>query len=182
MHVFKPSTEGWLGKYEDNTLTIERPTDSRIHKSLHGTTRQLVFNAVQGTKEGFTKELEIRGVGYQASNQGTGAIHPSGIENVQFTNCIINGSLPDEVEIIAEDSSTIQLNHCLIRSQNLVNASIASQCIFNEIPGFFDPGLRNFKLTETSVARDAGMSVGIVVDRGNQTRDGMPDIGCWEYQ
>ena len=57
-------------KYEDNTLTIERPTDSRTHKSLHGTTRQLVFNAVQGTKEGFTKELEIRGVGYQASNQG----------------------------------------------------------------------------------------------------------------
>ena len=56
--------------YEDNTLTIERPTDSRTHKSLHGTTRQLVFNAVQGTKEGFTKELEIRGVGYQASNQG----------------------------------------------------------------------------------------------------------------
>ena len=56
--------------YEDNTLTIERPTDSRTHKSLHGTTRQLVFNAVQGTKEGFNKELEIRGVGYQASNQG----------------------------------------------------------------------------------------------------------------
>ena len=56
--------------YENNTLTIERLTDSRAHKSLHGTTRQLVFNAVQGTKEGFTKELEIRGVGYQASNQG----------------------------------------------------------------------------------------------------------------
>ena len=56
--------------YEDNILTIERPTDSRTHKSLHGTTRQLVFNAVQGTKEGFTKELEIRGVGYQATNQG----------------------------------------------------------------------------------------------------------------
>tara|TARA_X000000950_G_scaffold46911_2_gene54027 strand:- start:3465 stop:4046 length:582 start_codon:yes stop_codon:yes gene_type:complete len=56
--------------YEDNTLTIERPTDSRVHKSLHGTTRQLVFNAVKGTKEGFIKELEIRGVGYQATNQG----------------------------------------------------------------------------------------------------------------
>ena len=56
--------------YDDNTLTIERLTDSRTHKSLHGTTRQLVFNAVQGTKEGFTKKLEIRGVGYQASNQG----------------------------------------------------------------------------------------------------------------
>ena len=56
--------------YEDNTVTIERSTDSRTHKSLHGTIRQLIFNAVQGTKEGFTKELEIRGVGYQASNQG----------------------------------------------------------------------------------------------------------------
>ena len=56
--------------YADNILTIERPSDSRTHKSLHGTTRQLVFNAVQGTKEGFAKELEIRGVGYQASNQG----------------------------------------------------------------------------------------------------------------
>ena len=56
--------------HENNTLTIERPTNSRTHKALHGTTRQLVFNAVQGTKEGFTKELEIRGVGYQASNQG----------------------------------------------------------------------------------------------------------------
>ena len=56
--------------YENNTLTIERPTNSRTHKSLHGTTRQLIFNAVYGTKNGFTKELEIRGVGYQASNQG----------------------------------------------------------------------------------------------------------------
>ena len=56
--------------YEDNILTIVRSSDSRTQKSLHGTTRQLVFNAVKGTKEGFTKELEIRGVGYQATNQG----------------------------------------------------------------------------------------------------------------
>ena len=46
-------------KYEENTLMIERPTDSRIHKSLHGTTRQLVFNAVQGNKEGFTNKNHI---------------------------------------------------------------------------------------------------------------------------
>ncbi len=55
---------------EDNLLTVERPSDTRAHKSLHGTTRQLVFNAVKGTKEGFTKELEIRGVGYNATNKG----------------------------------------------------------------------------------------------------------------
>ena len=56
--------------YKDNTLTIERSTNSRFHRSLHGTIRKLVYNAVQGSKEGFTKELEIRGVGYQATNQG----------------------------------------------------------------------------------------------------------------
>ena len=91
--------------YEDNTLTIERPTDSRTHKSLHGTTRQLVFNAVQGTKEGFIKELEIRGVGYQASNQGKyivlqlGYSHdiyfepPEGITiSAQKTTVTINGT------------------------------------------------------------------------------------------
>ena len=91
--------------YEDNTLTIERPTDSRTHKSLHGTTRQLVFNAVQGTKEGFIKELEIRGVGYQASNQGKyivlqlGYSHdiyfepPEGITiSANKTEIIINGT------------------------------------------------------------------------------------------
>jgi len=131
---------------------------------------------------GSSRDAPLLGISNQASNQGTGAIHPSGIENVEFTNCIINGSLPDEVEVIAEDSLTIQLSHCLIRSQNLVNASITSQCIFNELPGFVDPGLRNFKLMETSVARDAGMSLGVLVDRGNQARDGTPDVGCWEYQ
>ena len=90
--------------FENNTLSIERPTDSRIHKSLHGTTRQLVFNAVKGTKEGFTKELEIRGVGYQASNQGKyvvlqlGYSHdiyfepPEGISiSANKTEIIING-------------------------------------------------------------------------------------------
>ena len=130
---------------------------------------------------GSSRDATLLGISNQASNQGTGAIHPSGIENAQFTNCIINGSLPDEVEIIAEDSSTIQFNHCLIRSQELVNASITNQCLFNENPGFFDPGMRNFKLTETSIARDAGVDIGVSVDRANQTRVGMPDIGCWEY-
>ena len=127
-------------------------------------------------------DAPLLGISNQASNQGTGAVHPSGIENAQFTNCIINGSLQDEVEIIADDSSTIQLSHCLVRSQELVNSSITNQCFLNENPGFLDPGLRNFKLTETSIARNAGENLGILVDRGNQTRDGMPDIGCWEYQ
>ena len=54
----------------DDLINIERPSDSRTHKSLHGTIRQLIANAVTGVSEGFQKELEIRGVGYQANMEG----------------------------------------------------------------------------------------------------------------
>tara|TARA_Y100001935_G_C17301808_1_gene509736 strand:+ start:1546 stop:2091 length:546 start_codon:yes stop_codon:yes gene_type:complete len=56
--------------HEQSVLNVSRSSDSRFQRSIHGTTRQLLFNAIYGTKEGFTKELEIRGVGYQASNNG----------------------------------------------------------------------------------------------------------------
>ena len=54
----------------DNLVSVNRPSDSRMHKSIHGTTRQLIANAVNGVFEGFHKELEIRGVGYQANMDG----------------------------------------------------------------------------------------------------------------
>ena len=54
----------------DNLVSVSRPSDSRTHKSIHGTTRQLIANAVNGVFEGFQKELEIRGVGYQANMDG----------------------------------------------------------------------------------------------------------------
>ncbi|HLC29895.1 MAG TPA: 50S ribosomal protein L6 [Dehalococcoidia bacterium] len=52
----------------DGTLTVSRPSESRLHRSLHGLTRTLVANMVQGVTEGFRKELEIVGVGYRAQN------------------------------------------------------------------------------------------------------------------
>lgn len=57
-------------KQDNGSIVVERPSDSRTHRSLHGTTRQLLANGVQGVSEGFNKELEIRGVGYQANMQG----------------------------------------------------------------------------------------------------------------
>jgi large subunit ribosomal protein L6 len=53
-------------KQEDHQLIVERPSDQRKHRSLHGTTRMLLANAVQGVSTGYQKELEIRGVGFQA--------------------------------------------------------------------------------------------------------------------
>jgi large subunit ribosomal protein L6 len=55
---------------EGSTLLVERPNDERQSKALHGLTRTLVSNMVTGVSTGFTKELEIQGVGYRASAQG----------------------------------------------------------------------------------------------------------------
>ena len=55
---------------EKGSLSITRPSDDRDHRSLHGTTRMILNNSIIGVSEGFEKELEIHGVGYQAKMQG----------------------------------------------------------------------------------------------------------------
>ena len=55
----------------DGLVTVERPSDIREHRALHGTTRQMINNLLVGVSEGFVKELEIIGVGYQATIQGS---------------------------------------------------------------------------------------------------------------
>ena len=57
-------------KVEDGTVVCERPTDGREHRSLHGLTRTLVANMVTGVSAGFTKHLELVGVGYRVQKQG----------------------------------------------------------------------------------------------------------------
>ncbi len=55
---------------EDGELRVERPSDARQHRALHGLTRSLVANMVTGVTEGFTRRLEINGVGYRAQKVG----------------------------------------------------------------------------------------------------------------
>lgn len=57
-------------KIEDGVITLERPSDVNNHKSKHGLYRALINNMIVGVSEGWTKELELVGVGYRASNQG----------------------------------------------------------------------------------------------------------------
>ena len=57
-------------KVEDNTITVSRPSDIKRHKSLHGLTRTLVFNMIEGVTEGYKKTLIIEGTGYRAAKQG----------------------------------------------------------------------------------------------------------------
>jgi large subunit ribosomal protein L6 len=59
-----------LVKIEDGLVTVARPTDQTRHRALHGLTRSLIFNMVEGVSKGYVRELELVGVGYRASKQG----------------------------------------------------------------------------------------------------------------
>ncbi|CAJ1004476.1 MULTISPECIES: 50S ribosomal protein L6 [Bacillales] len=56
----------------DNEVIVERPSDNKLHRSLHGTTRALIANMVTGVSEGFSRTLELVGVGYRAAKSGKG--------------------------------------------------------------------------------------------------------------
>ena len=59
-----------LVKVDDGTITVERPSEENEHKALHGLTRTLIANMVEGVTKGFEKHLEIQGVGYRAALKG----------------------------------------------------------------------------------------------------------------
>src|SRR5690554_1621761 len=71
---------------EENVVTLTRPSDSKEHKTIHGTTRSLLANMVEGVSKGFERSLELIGVGYRAQKQGkklvlnVGYSHPVEIE------------------------------------------------------------------------------------------------------
>ncbi|OCA88536.1 50S ribosomal protein L6 [Pradoshia sp. D12] len=73
-------------KVEDNIVNVSRPTDEKLHRSLHGTTRAIIANMVEGVSQGFERNLELIGVGYRAQKQGkklvlnVGYSHPVEIE------------------------------------------------------------------------------------------------------
>lgn len=57
-------------RVEEGTVTVQRPTDRKPHKALHGTTRALIANMVEGVTNGFTRVLELNGLGYRAEMRG----------------------------------------------------------------------------------------------------------------
>jgi large subunit ribosomal protein L6 len=63
-------TAGITVKIEDGIITLERPSEGKTERAAHGLYRALINNMIEGVTKGFTKELELVGVGYRASNQG----------------------------------------------------------------------------------------------------------------
>lgn len=88
-------------KIEDGQIILERPSDSKRDKSIHGLSRSLIFNMIEGVTEGYKKELEIIGTGYRAVKQGKtlsltlGFSHPLDLED------------PEGIEVEVPNATTI---------------------------------------------------------------------------
>ena len=71
-------------KLDGAVLTVDRPDEERLHKSLHGLTRTLINNMVEGVSKGFSKELEVNGVGYRVEKKGTQLVMRLGYSHEVF--------------------------------------------------------------------------------------------------
>lgn len=105
---------------DNDTLNVKRPSEEKQHKALHGLTRTLLANMVTGVTQGFTKTLEIAGVGYRASKSGTklnltlGFSHPVEVQPPQGIN--IDVPAPNKIIVSGIDKEAVGALAANIRS------------------------------------------------------------------
>lgn len=94
---------------EGNEITVVRPSDSKRHRTIHGTTRALLANMIEGVSTGFKKELELIGVGYRAQKQGSklvlsvGYSHPVEFEETEGVKLAVEGNTKVSIEGIDKE-------------------------------------------------------------------------------
>ena len=105
---------------EGDTITVVRPSDNKMHRSLHGLTRTLVNNMIIGVTDGFTKTLEINGVGYRAAKQGKtlnltlGYSHPVNFEAEE--GITLEVPAPNQIIVKGADKERVGATAAKIRS------------------------------------------------------------------
>jgi large subunit ribosomal protein L6 len=97
--------EGITVSIDGDTVTVGRSDDTRQQRALHGLTRALVSNMVEGVSKGFTKELNIVGVGYRAQAKGTNALELA----LGFSHAV-NVDAPDGISFEVPDATTIKVS------------------------------------------------------------------------
>lgn len=94
-----------------DTLTVSRSSDNRIHRSLHGLTRSLLANMVEGVSNGFNKELEIVGIGYRAQKVGEKVVLQVGyshkVEIVPISGVSVNVPEPQRISVHGIDKQLV---------------------------------------------------------------------------
>lgn len=94
---------------EGNEITVVRPSDSKRHRTVHGTTRAILANMIEGVSTGFKKELELIGVGYRAQMQGkklvlsVGYSHPVEFEGIEGITLGVEGNTKVSIEGINKE-------------------------------------------------------------------------------
>ncbi|MEZ7741961.1 50S ribosomal protein L6 [Gemella sp. 20925_1_85] len=94
---------------EGSEITVVRPSDSKRHRTVHGTTRAILANMVEGVSTGFKKELELIGVGYRAQMQGkklvlsVGYSHPVEFEEIEGITLGVEGNTKVSIEGINKE-------------------------------------------------------------------------------
>jgi large subunit ribosomal protein L6 len=100
-----------LIKQEGSTITVERPSEEKQHKALHGLTRTLIANMVEGVTNGYKKELEVNGVGYRAAKQGKQLVMNLGFSHQVFVDEIpgitIDVPAPNKIIISGPDKQQV---------------------------------------------------------------------------
>ena len=104
----------------DGIIIVNRATDNREHKSLHGTTRQMINNMVIGVSKGFSKKLEIVGVGYQAQVQGSRLHLQLGYSHDIYFD------MPDGIKVTANNRTEIKVEGIDKQLVGVVAAKIRS--------------------------------------------------------
>ena len=98
-------------KLEGNEIIVERPTEDKLHKSLHGLTRTLVSNMVEGVTHGFSKSLDIDGIGYRAQKQGKNLVMNLGYSHQvivpEIDGITIDVPAPNKVVISGPDKQKV---------------------------------------------------------------------------
>ncbi len=108
-------------KVENGQVTVQRPSDDKKHKALHGLTRSLINNMVEGVTNGFEKALEINGVGYRAQKQGKklvlsiGYSHP--VEMEEPEGITIDVPAPNKIVVKGMDKQMVGEVAAKIRSK-----------------------------------------------------------------
>ena len=74
---------------EENVITVKRPDDEAEHRALHGLTRTLLFNMIEGVEKGYSKTLEVNGVGYRVEKKGSDLVM-----NLGFSHPVIMSEIP----------------------------------------------------------------------------------------
>jgi large subunit ribosomal protein L6 len=110
---------------DNGEITIARPSESKFHRSIHGTTRALIANMVTGVSDGFKKQLKMIGVGYRAQVQGN--------------KLILNAGYSNPVELVVPDGLTVEVNK---------NTDIAVSGIDKQLVGEFSANIRKVRPPE----------------------------------